>query len=80
VLLEAKSRYSQFIDKKTGTWHEWFKGEKAIMEQADRQVAAAKGLLIEWHFEEEIVRDLVVEMLKKKYLPIKCIHAPYKAK
>ncbi len=53
VLLDAKSGYENFIDKKNGTFLEFFRGGKALKAQAKRQVAAAQGNPIEWHFEHE---------------------------
>jgi len=79
ILLDAKSRYSQFIDKKTGTWHDWFTGQEGIIKQADRQIKAAQGVLIEWHFEEEVVRDLVKSLTKDEGLKgIKFVYTPLK--
>lgn len=55
TLLEAKSSYDNFINKKTGQFQSWFvndpkKGAPKLLDQAQRQIAAANGAPIEWNF------------------------------
>ena len=64
-----------------GTWHDWFikskTGTQSIVDQAKRQIKAAQGVPIEWHFEEKIVRDLVEHLINKEKLKgIKFIYTP----
>ena len=52
VLQEAKGPgYATFV--RNGTFQPWFRGADALVEQARRQVAAAGGAPIQWHFAEE---------------------------
>ncbi|SDZ40998.1 Restriction endonuclease fold toxin 5 [Amycolatopsis xylanica] len=53
VLVDAKGRYSQFFDTKTGDWKPFFKkfekkGVDAILKEARRQVRVADGRPVEW--------------------------------
>jgi RHS repeat-associated protein len=53
-LIEAKSGYDRFIDK-NGDFHSWFsKGVDGIISQAERQLKAANGAPVEWHFSSPI--------------------------
>lgn len=52
VLLDAKGHgYANFV--KDGKFVSWFNGANALVDQARRQVAAAGGTRIQWHFAEE---------------------------
>ena len=54
VLLEAKGPgYANFV--KNGVFRKWFmrKGGKELLDQAHRQIQAAGGVAIHWHFAEE---------------------------
>jgi RHS repeat-associated protein len=52
VLVDAKGPgYANFVNK-TGEFYRWFAGRTTLIEQAQRQIAAAKGMAIEWHFAE----------------------------
>lgn len=66
VLSDAKSGMKNFVDASTGKFHQWFidspTGGKALMEQAQRQIAAAEGIPIEWHFEFDEVRNAVAHL------------------
>jgi hypothetical protein len=58
TLLEAKSSYDNFVNKKTGQFYSWFvnnpdKGAQKLLRQARSQIEAAKGATIEWNFETE---------------------------
>jgi hypothetical protein len=52
VLQEAKGPgYATFV--RNGSFQPWFRGADALVDQARRQVAAAGGAPIQWHFAEE---------------------------
>ncbi|WP_437293714.1 Tox-REase-5 domain-containing protein [Sorangium sp. So ce426] len=52
VLQEAKGPgYAAFV--RNGTFQPWFQGAEALVSQAQRQVTAAGGAPIQWHFAEE---------------------------
>ena len=65
VLLDAKGKYSQFIDKSTGEFYEWFSGKQSFIDEAIRQINASDGAKIQWYFAEEealnAVRDLFMD-------------------
>ncbi len=44
VLLDAKGKYSQFINKDTGEFFDWFKGKDYLLQEAQRQIVASEGL------------------------------------
>jgi hypothetical protein len=54
VLLDAKGYYSQFVDPVTGRFQTWFaqRGGQNLVKEAQRQLEAARGVPIEWHFNE----------------------------
>ncbi|WPQ60144.1 hypothetical protein SIO70_17525 [Chitinophaga sancti] len=47
------------------------------MEQAERQVAAAKGLRIEWHFAEEEAANVVRQLFQNENINIQVFYTPY---
>ncbi|MCG8421215.1 MAG: restriction endonuclease fold toxin 5 domain-containing protein [Proteobacteria bacterium] len=52
VLLEAKGPgYAKFV--KNGRFRAWFTGSDGFLAQARRQLAAARGTPVQWHFAEE---------------------------
>jgi RHS repeat-associated protein len=62
TLLEAKSSYDNFVSKKTGQFYDWFvndpqKGAPKLLDQARRQIEAAKGASIEWNFSSQKTLD-----------------------
>ncbi len=65
VLLDAKGKYAQFIDKSTGEFYEWFSGKNSLIAEARRQIAASEGAKIQWYFAEEeslnVVQDLFMD-------------------
>ena len=63
TLLEAKGNYSQFVNKNTGQFHPWFRGGDALRNQAAKQVNAANGTPIQWHFNDATSMNAV-----KRYL------------
>ena len=65
TLLDAKGKYSQFIDKSTGEFCEWFSGKETLVSEARRQISASEGAKIQWYFAEEeslnAVQDLFID-------------------
>ena len=65
VLLDAKGKYSQFIDKNTEDFYEWFSGKESLIAEARRQIDASEGAKIQWYFAEEeslnVVQDLFID-------------------
>ncbi len=56
VLQEAKGPgYATFV--RNGAFQPWFRGADALVSQAQRQIAAADGAPIQWHFAEEIAAN-----------------------
>ena len=62
VLIDAKAKYAQFINKKTGQFYDWFKGKQGFIDQAYRQIEASEGAKIQWYFSEKETRDLVQDI------------------
>jgi len=53
VLIDAKGPgYGAFVNKE-GKFYEWFRGSRALVDQARRQLKAAGGMKVEWVFAEE---------------------------
>ena len=74
VLLDAKARYSQFLQK-NGQFHPWYKGAQEFSDQARRQLNASKGVPIEWHFAEASVAKAVKsQLLRSGISGIKILH------
>ena len=57
TLIETKSNYDQFVDKVTGEFQPWFKGAPDLLDQAKRQIVAANGAHLEWHFKTQRMLD-----------------------
>jgi hypothetical protein len=57
VMLEAKARYQQFLRKGQFGWQRWYQGGKAMIEKMRRQLVAADGRTIEWHFAQKECAD-----------------------
>jgi hypothetical protein len=76
VLLEVKGPgYRELLQKMGG--REWFQGSKEMIEQARRQLRAAKGTPVQWHFAEREVADAVRELFAGTGLGgIKVVHTP----
>jgi len=67
VLLEVKGPgYKALLEKMYG--QEWFRGIKDLLAQARRQLNAANGTPIQWHFAESEVAELVRRLLREKNL------------
>ncbi|QRK10799.1 hypothetical protein JQX13_12435 [Archangium violaceum] len=74
VLIEVKGPgYKKLLEKMQGK--QWFEGVEEMLEQAERQVKAARGTPIQWHFAEREVADFMRELLKQQNSgSIKVIH------
>lgn len=53
TLLEAKNGYDRWVSSKTGEFYNSFKGKDGLLIQARRQLEAANGADIEWHFSNQ---------------------------
>jgi hypothetical protein len=68
VLVEVKGPgYANFVDK-AGRFYDWFRGGKALVKQAERQIKAADGERVIWVFSEpralDATRQLFSGLLK----------------
>ncbi len=74
TLLDAKSGMKNFVGK-DGNFQNWFKGADGLVGQATRQMKAADGAPIQWHFEEKSVLEATQKLFKKNDLEgIELIH------
>jgi RHS repeat-associated protein len=64
VLVDAKSAYGQFVQN--GQFAPWFSGTKGLVDQARRQVDAAKGTPIQWKFAEESAANATKSLFKEQ--------------
>jgi hypothetical protein len=65
VLQEAKGPgYATFV--RNGAFLPWFRGADALVSQAQRQVAAAGGARIQWHFAEEAAANATRSLFNKE--------------
>jgi len=65
VLLDAKGPgYAAFV--RNGQFEPWFRGADDLVNQARRQVVAASGTRIQWHFAEEAAADATRDLLRSK--------------
>ncbi|MFN9803326.1 MAG: Tox-REase-5 domain-containing protein [Bacteroidota bacterium] len=64
TLLEAKSSYDNFVNKKTGGFYSWFKGQNSLVTQARNQIKAANGSAIEWNFSSQKTLDATQKLFK----------------
>lgn len=53
ILLDAKGKYAQFVNKNTGEFYNWFTGSEDLVNEAWRQIYASEGARIQWYFAEE---------------------------
>src|SRR5262249_49223845 len=68
VLIDAKEPgYANFVNK-SGEFYKWFAGRTTLIEQALRQIAAAKGMAIEWHFAEESALKATEKLLSNAHI------------
>lgn len=66
VLLDAKGKYAQFINKNTGEFYGWFIGKESLLDEAARQIKASEGAKIQWYFAEKEVCDVVQDLFMDK--------------
>ena len=76
VLIEAKGNYSNFVDKKSGEFTEWFTGKKVLIDQAKRQTKAANGSPVQWYFNDEVSMNAMKGLLEEKVEGIEFILKP----
>ena len=62
-----KGKYSQFINKETGEFYEWFNGKKELEKEALRQIGASEGAPICWYFAEEDAMKIVEKYFDDNY-------------
>jgi len=65
TLLEAKSSYDNFVNKKTGEFYSWFRGKNSLVDQAQRQIKGADGASIEWNFSSQKSLDATQKLFKE---------------
>ncbi|MGF1661760.1 MAG: Tox-REase-5 domain-containing protein [Kineosporiaceae bacterium] len=64
TLVEAKGPgYAAFLTDQ-GTWQDFFRGQGALVDQAERQVTAAGGRPVEWHVAEKEAAEAIEELLR----------------
>lgn len=76
VLVEAKSSYDGFVNK-SGQFSDWFTGKADLIDQARRQIGAADGAKIEWHFATEKSMNATKDLFAKEGIEgIEFVHSP----
>ena len=65
ALLDAKSSYNNFINTETGEFYSWFKGQKALIKQAQSQIIAADGAEIIWKFDQQATLDATAKLFEQ---------------
>ena len=77
ILMEAKGKYSNFVNKQTGNFYSWFKGADSLINQANRQLEAANGNPIHWYFSDKISMEATIKLFEKNEITgIVCIYMP----
>jgi RHS repeat-associated protein len=78
TLLEAKNGYDKWVRSKTGEFYNSFKGKQGLVDQARRQIEAAKGANIEWHFASEKTLNATKTLFEKNGITsgIKYVYDP----
>lgn len=76
VLLDAKGPgYANFV--RNGRFRSFFRGADELANQAERQIGAARGTPIEWHFAEEAAANATRNLLRDRDIKgISIIHSP----
>jgi RHS repeat-associated protein len=76
VLLEAKGPgYATFV--RSGEFLAWFRGRDALVDQARRQIAAARGTPITWHVAEEEAATAIRTLFRGNGITgINIVHTP----
>ena len=76
VLLDAKSGMINFVGN-DGAFKPWFQGADGLIDQAGRQLKAAEGTPIQWHFVNEEVMKATQRLFKENGVEgIELIHTP----
>lgn len=78
VLIEAKGNYSNFVNKSTGSFYDWFKGKESLISQANRQISVANGVKIRWYFNDPVSMEAVKKLLNGKVHGIEFVLKPMK--
>jgi len=65
-LIEVKGDYSSFVNESTGSFQSWFTGAQDLVDQANRQLAAANGVQISWYFMNQGDLDAVGDLFAQK--------------
>ena len=70
VLVDAKGPgYTNFVNK-AGEFYKWFAGRASMVDQARRQLAAAKGMAIEWRFADKAAMEATAKLFASEVPPI----------
>lgn len=64
ILYEAKDKYAQFINKESGEF--WFRGKTDLVKQANSQIVAADGNMLQWVFSEREALDATYNLLRSE--------------
>lgn len=75
---EAKGNYSNFVNKRTGDFYDWFKGKESLISQANRQISVANGVKIRWDFNDPVSMKAVKKLLNGKVHGIEFVLKPMK--
>lgn len=80
TLLEAKNSYNKWVSSKTGEFYNSFKGREGLLKQARRQIDAANGKDIEWHFSSEKALKATKSLFEQNNITsgIKYVYDPIK--
>ena len=66
TLIEAKGPgYGAFVGP-SGRFYRWFAGTEALVDQAQRQIAAAGGRPIEWHVADSEAASAMKRLLQER--------------
>jgi Restriction endonuclease fold toxin 5 len=76
ALLEAKGPgYAPFVEN--GSFLDWWRGSSGLVDQANRQLAAAEGAPIEWYFAEQTAANAAQRLLQNNGIQdISIFHLP----
>lgn len=67
VLVDAKGPgYANFVERTTGEFYGWFAGRQTLVDQARRQLAAARGTAVEWVFAEREAMQATQRLLQSE--------------
>ncbi len=67
MLVDAKGPgYANFVNRTTGEFYGWFRGRQTLVDQARRQLAAARGTAVEWVFAEREAMQATQRLLQSE--------------